>query len=972
MQLKLSVLIILITLIILFLGILLIKQNWVFGQTQISTPSCKLYALPTSGKAPLKVNFYLITRGSVFKSWDGPCPLKRLKLSRRVYFCSYTYKEPGIYGPYTVYLKNKKGGTCSLPLITVVPPSPPNPTQPLSTSSLSYNYDVLVVGGSEAGIAAAIQAARLGAKVAVLESTDWIGGQMTAQGVGAFDLVWDTGILRELIDKIRAYYSSRGWSTKTCYFSSICSEPHVTKSKLYELINEVRQSGRTLDIYLRRDIIGVLRTGNTVTGVKALDKNTTREEIFNARVTIEASGYGDVLRFLPGSYKIGANDNGGCVQDVTYVATIRRYQPGTMPPGLRMSGPVPEISELPYYGHGGAREKFIQHVTNPPCIDKNNNPKDCRQWPAPIDFPFHNGYRGLPDPDNNPNPYVIPPQDDSNTYDSITKTGVNYANDFPHDANAFLDLNSRREQACRAKFHTLQFLWYVQNELGFQDWSVANDEGYNTAYNTYENVCSIIPNEYREIERHMSVMPYLREGMRLVGITTVEGKQVPILQLLNGELPPDFQFYQGKLLTFDDAIAFAQEMDLHNCPGFYAHTTRFQIPFRALISKNYDGLVGAGLNISVDRYVNGGTRLHGTSMMTGQAAGAIAALAVKHNVQPRMLNPHLVQEVLLDANPPARLFPFDETELPLNDPYFKPIQLVALRGIMIGYGHPSYLFGRNDPVPRATMAVIINKMLEYANKVPEVDECNPNNLTFADVPCTHPQWREIERIFRAGITTGCRIEQGLRYFCPDHNITRGQMAILLYRTWKYLNPSLIDYYPDTSTFEDVKPGNIEYTAVETFVGHGIPVDKYMSCATNPRKFCPTQDATRAFLTPFIVRILELGTLSPEVGTSPTTSTSTITPPSLPPSRSFCSLSAFPTSGKAPLNVSFLLTIENDDFKSWDGPCFLKPIKQIDQPSLPERRGYSCSYTYEKPGNYGAYTAYLKKGSACSSSQIIVK
>jgi len=47
--------------------------------------------------------------------------------------------------------------------------------------------DVLVAGGGTGGIAAALAAARGGRTVCLIEETDWIGGQLTAQGVSALD-----------------------------------------------------------------------------------------------------------------------------------------------------------------------------------------------------------------------------------------------------------------------------------------------------------------------------------------------------------------------------------------------------------------------------------------------------------------------------------------------------------------------------------------------------------------------------------------------------------------------------------------------------------------------------------------------------------------------------------------------------------------------------------------------------------------
>src|SRR5499426_2826529 len=47
--------------------------------------------------------------------------------------------------------------------------------------------EVLIAGGGTGGVAAALAAARNGRRVVLLEETDWLGGQMTAQGVSALD-----------------------------------------------------------------------------------------------------------------------------------------------------------------------------------------------------------------------------------------------------------------------------------------------------------------------------------------------------------------------------------------------------------------------------------------------------------------------------------------------------------------------------------------------------------------------------------------------------------------------------------------------------------------------------------------------------------------------------------------------------------------------------------------------------------------
>ena len=47
--------------------------------------------------------------------------------------------------------------------------------------------EILIAGGGTGGVAAALAAARGGRRVVLLEETDWLGGQMTSQGVSALD-----------------------------------------------------------------------------------------------------------------------------------------------------------------------------------------------------------------------------------------------------------------------------------------------------------------------------------------------------------------------------------------------------------------------------------------------------------------------------------------------------------------------------------------------------------------------------------------------------------------------------------------------------------------------------------------------------------------------------------------------------------------------------------------------------------------
>ena len=69
-------------------------------------------------------------------------------------------------------------------------------------------YDLVVVGGGTGGTAAAIEAARGGAKVLVVEESPWLGGMLTSAGVSAIDGNYKLrgGLFGEFTDSLAACY----------------------------------------------------------------------------------------------------------------------------------------------------------------------------------------------------------------------------------------------------------------------------------------------------------------------------------------------------------------------------------------------------------------------------------------------------------------------------------------------------------------------------------------------------------------------------------------------------------------------------------------------------------------------------------------------------------------------------------------------------------------------------------------------
>src|SRR6185369_7330737 len=106
---------------------------------------------------------------------------------------------------------------------------------------------------------------------------------------------------------------------------------------------------------------------------------------------------------------------------------------------------------------------------------------------------------------------------------------------------------------------------------------------------------------------------------------------------------------------FEDSVALgAWPVDIHPTDGFvgvHPHKENppepYEIPYRCLLPQGVENLLVAGKPISTTHRAHGSTRVPGTSLATGQAAGAAAALSVQSSVPARKLEARRLQLELL-------------------------------------------------------------------------------------------------------------------------------------------------------------------------------------------------------------------------------------------------------------------------------------------------------------------------------------
>ena len=78
----------------------------------------------------------------------------------------------------------------------------------------------------------------------------------------------------------------------------------------------------------------------------------------------------------------------------------------------------------------------------------------------------------------------------------------------------------------------------------------------------------------------------------------------------------------------------------------YSNDKPYTIPYRALVHKDFDNLLGAGKIISSDRFAHGAVRVMPPAMAMGQAVGVGASLCVQSEIRAKDVDVNKLREVL--------------------------------------------------------------------------------------------------------------------------------------------------------------------------------------------------------------------------------------------------------------------------------------------------------------------------------------
>ena len=493
----------------------------------------------------------------------------------------------------------------------------------VSCEKAPLETDVLVIGGGTSGVAAALSSARQGVKTYLLEEGPWLGGMLTAAGVSAVDgnTKLPSGIWGEFRDSLINRYGSKK-ALQTGWVSNHLFEPSVGNQIFQNMI----KNETFLEPYFGTEVIAIEKRER---GWKIKFKSSSQTFILFAKIVIDATELGDIAARVGVAYDVGMDSRlthgediapvkeNDVIQDMTYVMILKDHLKD-----MTIEKPQGYDPEVFY------------------CASESDQCKIGEKMNR-----------------------TLWPKDSLLSYGRLPKGKVMI--NWPINGNDYYvnvieqKLEERHQSFEKAKLKSLQFLYYLQSELGF---------------NTYGLVADEFPTD-----DGFPLIPYHRESRRINGITTLTVNHIA--------KPYDQQqaLYRTGVAVGDYPVDHhhASHPDAQNLPELHFYPVpSYNVPIGCLLPQNIDNFIVAEKSISVTNIVNGTTRLQPVVLQIGQAAGVIAALSVQENLSPAKVSIRKVQNRLLKQG--VYLLPY--LDVPKDHPHFKIYQRIGSTGILKGTG----------------------------------------------------------------------------------------------------------------------------------------------------------------------------------------------------------------------------------------------------------------------------------------------
>jgi hypothetical protein len=493
-----------------------------------------------------------------------------------------------------------------------------------------WSTDIAIVGGGLGGVSAALAALRLGKRVVLVEELQWLGGQLTAQGVPPDEYPWIESLhasqsyaaLRGAIrDHYRKHLPLTTAARRTLCLnpgqgnvSSLCHEPWIAARVIDGLLAPWEADGQLL-ILRGHKVSRAHTTGDRVSALSLHQLTEGTPGILEASMFIDATETGELLQLADVEHVMGAEAQSTTQephalniadpldqQAVTWCFAME-HLPGEhhvidKPEGYDRFRQL-QLACWPNAQYSWTLSDFVTHQprTRPLFAGDTDTPGLYDLWHA-----RRIAWRGNFEP---------------GAYDSDITLANWPQMDYWEQPLIGVTREAEQHALGQAKLFSLGFFYWMQTEAPRHDGGL----GYPGLR---------LRGDVLGTEDGMAQQVYWREGRRIEAEFTVLEQHIGVSARAGME---------GAQQFFDSVGIGAYRIDLH--PSTRGRNTvdidayPFQIPLGALLPKRVDNLLPACKNIGTTRITNGAYREHATEWSIGEAVGSLAAFALHKSTVPR-------------------------------------------------------------------------------------------------------------------------------------------------------------------------------------------------------------------------------------------------------------------------------------------------------------------------------------------------
>ncbi len=514
--------------------------------------------------------------------------------------------------------------------------------------SSAAELDLCVYGGTSGGVAAALQAKRMGRSVVLIEPTKRLGG-LTTGGLGQTDIGNKAaigGIAREFYQRLRAHYQDEAawkWQKRETYRDGGQTQSGKGEDTMWtfepsaalKVMNDlVREAGVEV-VYGERlnRKVGVKKEGLRIVSI-AMESG----RVFPAKMFMDATYEGDLLAAAGGSYTVGREANAQYSDTINGVQTknARHHQfvAGVDPyvkKGDSASGLLPTI-DAKGPGAEGAGDNRVQAYNFRMCL--TDHPENRISFTKPEGYDelwyellFRNyeaGYKGIP--------WI-------NSSMPNRKTDVNnnqgFSTDFIGQNYDFPEASYTEREKIIARHREYQF--------GLM-WTLANHSRVPESVRKEVSRWGKCKDEFADTDNWQEQL-YVREARRMVSDYVMTQQNC-----------------QGRVVAEDAVGLAAYTMDSHNTQRHVdasGHVRNegdvqiggfppYPISYRSLVPKAVEcANLFAPVCLSATHIAYGSIRMEPVFMVLGQSAATAALQAIDEKVPVQKINYAKLRERLL-------------------------------------------------------------------------------------------------------------------------------------------------------------------------------------------------------------------------------------------------------------------------------------------------------------------------------------